>query len=150
METSKEMRERMKQWEGLKLTAYKCPAGVWTIGYGHTGSDVKQGQTITAARANELFNSDLLKFETKVKALLTASHVTLKQNQYDALVSFAYNAGVGNLTSSTLWRMVKADPNDAGIEAQFNRWVYASGKVLPGLVTRRKAEGAIYAGKLKA
>lgn len=139
----------MKQWEGLKLNAYRCPAGVLTIGYGHTGKDVVAGLKITRERAEELFESDIAKFERTLDKQINADKVqTLTQGQYDALLSFAYNVGMANLKSSTLWRKVKANPNDASIGNEFRRWVWATtskGKVqLPGLIKRRAKEAEVY------
>lgn len=139
----------MKQWEGLKLNAYRCPAGVLTIGYGHTGNDVVAGLKITRERAEELFESDIAKFERTLDKQINADKVqTLTQGQYDALLSFAYNVGMANLKSSTLWRKVKANPNDASIGNEFRRWVWATtskGKVqLPGLIKRRAKEAEVY------
>lgn len=139
----------MKQWEGLKLNAYRCPAGVLTIGYGHTGKDVVAGLKITRERAEELFESDIAKFERTLDKQVNADKVqTLTQGQYDALLSFAYNVGMANLKSSTLWRKVKANPNDASIGNEFRRWVWATtskGKVqLPGLIKRRAKEAEVY------
>lgn len=139
----------MKQWEGLKLNAYRCPAGVLTIGYGHTGKDVVAGLKITRERAEELFESDIAKFECTLGKQINADKVqTLTQGQYDALLSFAYNVGMANLKSSTLWRKVKANPNDASIGNEFRRWVWATtskGKVqLPGLIKRRAKEAEVY------
>lgn len=139
----------MKLWEGLKLNAYRCPAGVLTIGYGHTGKDVVAGLKITRERAEELFESDIAKFERTLDKQINADKVqTLTQGQYDALLSFAYNVGMANLKSSTLWRKVKANPNDASIGNEFRRWVWATtskGKVqLPGLIKRRAKEAEVY------
>jgi lysozyme len=145
MRTSETMQEMIRNFEGLCLKAMRCPAGVLTIGYGHTGSDVKEGMTITKSRANEILSSDLSKFETSLNNMLTAAKVTLKQNQFDALISFVFNLGVGTLQRSTLWRKLKANPNDTTIPNEFRRYVYAAGKVLPGLVKRRDAEAKYYA-----
>lgn len=143
MKISQSAKEKMKQFEGLRLTAYRCPAGVWTIGYGHT-EGVKDGDVISPAQANVFFDNDIAKFEQQVAKL----GLNLNQNQYDAVVSFAYNAGIGNLKSSTLFKKLKANPADPTIPAEFGRWVYAGGKVLQGLVNRRKWEAGRYEGKL--
>ena len=90
------------QWEGCVLKAYKCPAGVLTIGYGHTGSDVKEGMTITAAQAVALFNQDIDKFSTTVEKQLGSALGKLTQNQFDALVSLSYNIGPGNFAKSSV------------------------------------------------
>lgn len=132
----------IKHFEGCKLSAYICPAGICTIGYGHTRT-AKIGQTITAERAEQLLRDDLLSFERGVNRAVT---VPLKQHQFDALVSFAFNAGIGALEGSTLLRKVNAE---AWAEAalQFDRWVHGGGKRLPGLVRRRAAERAMFEGR---
>lgn len=133
----------IKNFEGCVLNAYKCPAGVWTIGYGHT-SGVKEGQTITKAQAEELLIQDLRPFEIGVNNLV---NVPLNQNQFDALVSFCYNLGTGNLKKSTLLKLLnKGDYN--GAAEQFDRWVYAGGEKLNGLVKRRSAEKKLFLSKV--
>ena len=129
----------IKKFEGCSLKAYKCPAGIWTIGYGHT-SGVKEGQTITKKEAEAYLKQDLTTFETFVSNLVT---VAINQNQFDALVSFCYNLGPGNLRSSTLLKRINAGDFNGAAE-QFDRWVYAGGKKLPGLVKRRAAEKALF------
>lgn len=131
--------ELIKKFEGCILKAYKCPAGVWTIGYGHTAG-VKEGQTITKKEAEALLKHDLITFETHVSNLIT---VVINQNQFDALVSFCYNLGPGNLKSSTLLKLINAK-NFNGAAEQFDHWVYAGGKKLNGLVKRRAAEKALF------
>ena len=131
--------ELIKQFEGCRLKAYKCPAGIWTIGYGHT-SGVKEGQTITRAEAEQLLKEDLARFERVINNIVK---IEINQNQFDALVSFSYNLGVGALNNSTLLRLLnKGDYN--GAAEQFNRWVYAGGKKLTGLVKRRTAEKELF------
>ena len=146
MNLTNEIRAKMMQWEGCRLKAYRCPAGVLTIGYGHTGRDVKPGMEITAPQAVALFNADVDKFARSVEASLAG--VTLKQKQFDAVVSLAYNIGLGGLKKSTLYRKVKANPDDPTIRAEFMKHVNArvNGvlKPLPGLVKRRKAEADHY------
>ncbi len=132
----------IRQFEGLRLLAYKCAAGVWTIGYGSTAG-VKPGQSITAERAEELLREDVARFEAAVSRLVT---VPLSQGQFDALVSFAFNLGAKALEKSTLLRLLNAG-DYSGAAAQFDRWVYASGKKLSGLVKRRAAERALFEGK---
>jgi len=135
----------MHDFEGCKLTAYLCPANVATIGYGNTyyedGKPVKLGDTITQERANELFNMIAEDFAKRVRTLL---RVTLNENQFSALVSFAYNAGVANLNKSTLLRKVNANPSDPTIDAEFLKWNKANGQVLAGLTRRRTAESKLY------
>ena len=132
--------EFIKKEEGCVLTAYKCPAGVWTIGYGHT-ANVKSGDKITLEEAEELLRCDLKYFEDVVNKYVK---IEISQNKYDALVSFCYNVGTGNFISSTLLKKVNDCCCDDEICEQFNRWVYAKGKKLPVLVARRKREADLY------
>ena len=129
----------IKQFEGCKLTAYKCPAGIWTIGYGSTGPHVHPGLTITQAEAGALLAKDLARFEAGVEQAAPGA----SDNQFAALVAFAFNLGLGALTGSTLLKKHKAG-DYAGAQAEFGKWVKAGGKVLPGLVKRRAAEAALY------
>lgn len=129
----------IKKFEGCSLKAYKCPAGIWTIGYGHT-LKVNEGQTITKKQAEDLLKQDLRSFELTVNNLV---NVPLNQNQFDALVSFCYNLGAGNLKSSTLLKLLNKEDYIAAAE-QFDRWVYAGGKKLSGLVKRRAAEKKLF------
>lgn len=142
--TSKAGADLITQFEGVKLTAYLCPAKVWTIGVGHTGLDVKPGLTITRAQADQLLFNDLRRFESAVNRLCPVT----TQNQFDALVSFAFNLGEGALEGSTLRKKHNAG-DYAGARAEFGRWNKAGGRVLPGLVKRRAAEAELY-GKLSA
>jgi lysozyme len=130
----------IKDFEGLKLRAYLCPAKVWTIGYGSTGPHVTAGKVITAAEAEELLKDDLDRFEKAVTRLVT---VPLRQNQYDALVSFAFNVGISALERSTLLKRVNAKLFDQAA-AEFAKWTLAGGKRLTGLARRRKAEAALF------
>lgn len=131
----------IKSFEGLRLKAYLCPAGVWTIGYGHT-HNVREGQVITEKQAETLLKNDLAVYEEGVRRITT--HVVLNENQFSALVSFAFNLGLSNLRGSTLLRKVVSDPSDPTIRDEFNRWIYAGDSVLPGLQRRRKAEADLY------
>ena len=139
MKTSHKGIALIKEFEGLRLKAYKCPGGVWTIGYGHTAG-VKPGMVISEAQAEEYLMADLIAFEKHLNGLGLA----LNQNQFDALVSFIYNVGTGNFSSSTLLRKVRANPLDNSIMDEFLRWVYSKGRVLPGLQRRRLAEMKLY------
>lgn len=125
----------IKSFEGYRPNSYQDSAGVWTIGYGHT-QGVKKGQKITQAQAESLLRGDLLKAEKYVNGL----KLNLTQGQFDALVDFAYNLGTGNLSSSTLLEKIRMKASNEDIQAQFRRWVYAGGKVMPGLVKRREWE----------
>lgn len=135
--------EFLKQHEGLRLNAYRCPAGVWTIGYGHTDG-VKCGDYVSVDEAEALLRADVAPVEAAVRGMAADSGVSLRECQLAALVSFAFNLGVDALRRSTLWRKVSANPADPSIANEFARWVYASGHVMPGLVNRRAAEARLY------
>lgn len=132
----------LKRFEGCKLKAYRCPAGILTIGYGHTSAagapEVTEGMTITQDEAEDILKRDLVKYEIPVAAMVK---VELEQNQFDVLVDFAYNAGVGALKTSTLLKKVNAGDFDA-VPDELMKWTKGGGKVLPGLVRRRQAEAA--------
>lgn len=139
MRLSKQGLDLIKSFEGCKLKSYLCSAGVLTIGYGHTGG-VKPEQTITQEQADSLLKEDLVKFEVVVNRLLKAE---VSQNQYDALVSFAFNCGEGNLAKSTLLKLVNEGKHrEAGV--QFLRWNKAAGVVVAGLTRRRQAEKELF------
>lgn len=130
----------IKQFEGVRLAAYQDMVGVLTIGYGHTGPEVKAGMTITQQQADQLLAADLEKFETGVGQLVA---VPLNANQFAALVSFSYNLGLGNLRSSTLLRLLNRG-DYAGAAAQFRRWNRAGGQEVAGLARRRQAEQVLF------
>lgn len=131
----------IKKYEGLRLKAYKCPAGIWTIGYGHTG-DVKPGDVITEHQADAILDVDLDKFERGVLTLLGVA-TPFTENEFSALVSFAFNLGLAALEKSTLLKKFRAG-DKAGAAAEFLQWKYAAGRVLPGLVKRRVEERALF------
>ena len=135
----------IKRFEGLKLKAYFCPAGLPTIGYGNTryenGSKVQIGDVITIDRADKLLLFTVAEFEKQVNTIVTSA---INANQLGALTSFAFNVGIGNFRKSTLLRLVNANPNNPVIRTEFQKWVRANGKVLKGLVTRRQAEADLY------
>ena len=128
----------IKQFEGCRLIAYQCSAGVWTIGYGHTAG-VHKGMKITQAQAEAYLKQDVAKFE---KYVSNASYVPftdkLNQNQFDALVSFAFNLGQGNVKKLCTGRVMNQIPS------AMQQYCKAAGKTLPGLQRRRKAEAALY------
>jgi len=133
----------VKHFEGLFLKAYKCPAGVWTIGYGHTGlkhqdGTVKASRKITAAEAEALLLHDLNVFAPSVEKLVK---VPLAQHEFDALVSFHFNTGA--LGKSTLLKKLN-QMDKGGAALEFLKWTRGGGKVLPGLVRRRKAEQYLF------
>jgi lysozyme len=140
MHVSERGLDLIKRFEGLELRAYRCPAGVWTIGYGHTGPEVREGTAIAAERAEELLRADLLRFEEGV----ARSAGACTQGQFDALVSFAFNLGLGALRSSTLLKKHRCGEHRLAA-AEFGRWIHAGGRKLPGLVKRRAAEAELYA-----
>lgn len=129
----------IKSFEGLELEAYLDIGGVPTIGWGHTGG-VKLGDTITAEEADDLFDKDTDRFEAAVDLL---THGRATDNQFAALVSFAYNVGEGALKTSTLLRLHN-EGDYAGAAAQFARWNRAAGRILKGLTRRRAAEAQLY------
>jgi lysozyme len=131
----------IKTFEGLKLTAYLCPAGVPTIGYGTTAG-VTLGQAITAAEAERLLREDVAAFERGVSE---AVKVPLEQHEFDALVSFAYNVGLGAFRTSTLLRLLNRGDKESAAK-QFDRWNKANGKPLAGLTRRRAAERKLFEG----
>lgn len=139
--------ELVKHFEGLQLSAYKCPAGVWTIGWGHTGlrhrdGSVFPGRKITRQQADELLLHDLSNFEARVTRLVA---VPLTGDQFSALVSFDFNTGA--LHRSTLLRKLN-NRDYPGASGQFLLWVRGGGRVLPGLVRRRRSEKNLFDGKL--
>lgn len=136
----------IKKYEGFSAKPYLCPAQIPTIGYGATyyedGKKVTlQDSLITEDRGVELLKHLLVTFEKSVDSFCRDD---INQNQFDALVSFAYNLGTGSLKSSTLLKKVNANPADPTIKDEFMKWVNAGGKKLPGLVKRRTDEAALY------
>lgn len=133
----------IKKFEGCRLKAYKCPAGIWTIGYGHTGPDVKEYTIISQTQADKFLAQDVLIHANNVSKLV---RVPLTQNQFDALVSFEYNVGYGNFLKSTLLRLL--NQNKYGLASkEFDKWVFANKKKLQGLVKRRQAEKELFLKK---
>ena len=136
MEASGILIEKIKAFEGLRLEAYRDAAGVLTIGYGHTGSDIREGDRISEYWASELLRNDLGATEAAVRRL----HVARTQGQFDALVSFAFNLGIERLQGSTLLKVIRKGGSHRQIRHEFRRWVYAGGKKLRGLEERRAWE----------
>lgn len=143
MKISEKGLELIKKYEGLRLSAYLCPKGKLTIGFGHTGMDVKMiGQKISVDEANSLLMQDIARFESSVNELV---HVTLTQNQFDALVSFAFNLGANALKGSTLLKKLNTDDKHGAL-AEFIRWNKVGSMPYQGLTARREAEQELFHG----
>lgn len=140
MQISEKGLDLIRGSEGLSLKAYVCPAGILTIGYGHTGPDVTAHLTITQDQANQLLRQDVARFESSVNEFVPLS---MTQGMFDALVSFAYNLGAGALKSSTLLKKLIAG-DKAGAADEFLRWNKANGQVLKGLTVRRESERKLF------
>lgn len=131
----------IKRFEGLRLDAYRCPAGVATIGYGSTGPHVRMGMTITPGEAERLLDQDLARFEVGVSAMIGS--IPTSEDEFSAMVSLAFNVGLQAFATSTLLKRHKAG-NKVGAANAFLSWVFANKKKLPGLVRRREAERELY------
>ena len=142
MKISNEGLDLIKHFEGCELEAYLCPAGVWTIGYGHT-KDVKEGDTTTKEEADYLLQKEMIEYESYIDDMVD---VELNQNQYDSLCAWVYNLGPSNLGSSTLLKVLNEGKYDE-VPEQIKRWNKANGKVLAGLVKRREAEALLFEDK---
>ena len=129
----------IKSFEQLRLNSYLCPAGKWTIGYGHTDG-VNRGMLITEKTADAFLKQDIKIAEAEVNKV----DADLTQEQFDALVSFVFNIGAQAFRVSTLRKLVERNPNDPKIADEFRRWVYAGDKKLPGLIKRREQEIKLY------
>jgi lysozyme len=143
---SKRGLDLIKKYEGFRAQPYKCPAGVPTIGYGATyypdGKRVKMTDApVTEKQASEMLKAMVIPYE---KAVDTYCIDSINQNQFDALVSFAYNVGTNGLKNSTLLKKLNVNANDPTIRDEFMKWTKAGGKTLKGLVNRRKEEADIY------
>lgn len=139
MEYSQDGLKLTEQFEGCRLNAYPDPGtggDPWTIGYGHTGSDVYDGMTITQEQAEQLLLQDVQRAVADVNAKLT---VEVTQGEFDALVDFAFNCGCGNLNSSTLLKKINSGDFE-GAAQEFEKWDRAAGHVMAGLLRRRQAE----------
>ena len=150
METSQKGINLIKKFEGFRNKAYRCSAGVLTIGYGHTGN-VKEGDDISEAKAEELLKEDVKFAENAVNRFVCRP---IQQNQFDALVSFVYNLGAGAFSSSTLCRKVNVKPDDDSIYNEFLKWKNIrnpqTGRLQPsaGLLRRREEEAKLYFSKV--
>lgn len=136
----------IESFEGFRSKPYKCPAGIPTIGYGNTFYPDGRKVSLSDSPINESQATDLLKntLSTFEKYVDSFCRDDINQNQFDALVSFAYNLGPANLKSSTLLKKVNNNPSDPTIRNEFMKWVRAGGRTLPGLVRRRQAEADLY------
>ena len=142
MNISQEGLSLIKKFEGCEYNAYKCAAGVWTIGYGHTAG-VKEGDLVTQQEADKILEEDMKEYESYRKSAVT---VDLNQNQFDSLVSWVFNLGPSNLSSSTLLTKINNKDWD-NVPEQIKRWNKAGGKVLEGLIRRREAEALLFENK---
>lgn len=134
----------IKEEGGIRLKAYKCQAGILTIGVGHTGKDVKEGMEITEEKAIELLKLDLRRFEDVVNKNI---NVTLKQHEFDALISLAFNIGCTAFSNSTVVKKINTGAKMCEVEEAWKMWRKGGGKVLPILVRRREREVKMYKGE---
>ncbi len=132
MRASKVVIDAIKGFEGLRLKAYKCPAGMLTIGYGHT-KGVKEGQAISIAQAEVLLKGDVLICEKQINGL----GLSLTQGQFDTLVDFDFNIGYEKLANSTLLKLIRGKADTETVQEELKKWCHSKGKVLDGLVERR-------------
>ena len=142
MKCSQEGLALIKKFEGCRLKAYRCSANVLTVGYGHTGG-VKEDDIISQPEADKLLENDIAKFEKYVSDNVI---VELNQSQFDALVAWTFNLGVGNLRSSTMLKKLN-ETDYVSIPSEMKRWNKAAGKTLDGLIRRRLAESLLFEGK---
>ena len=142
MKISLEGLSLIKKFEGCKLEAYKCSAGVWTIGYGHTAG-VKEGDVCTQEEAEKLLRGDIFKFEEYVQ---DSVKVDLDQSQFDALVAWTFNLGPGNLRESTMLKKLNNQEYES-VPFEMRRWNKVGGKTLDGLIRRREAESLLFDSK---
>ena len=145
MIASKEAEDLIKQFEGCHLKAYRCPAGLWTIGWGTTGPGIQEGLVISQHTADMMLKAHVQDIALDLTDILGVQK--LKQHQFDALVSFVYNIGIGAFKKSTMLKYIKAyKMAEAALE--FEKWTKAGGQELPGLVKRRKAEKKLFIGEV--
>jgi len=141
MTTGKQGLQLIKDFEGLRLDAYKCPAGVPTIGYGHT-KGVKMGMVIDQAMADDFLVEDI----APIERFLNCMGINFRQEQFDALASWIFNLGLGNFSHSTMFKYINENRPDEQITDQIVKWVNAGGKPLVGLRKRRIAEANMWLG----
>ena len=142
MQIDEEGIESTETFEGLRLTSYQDGGGVWTVGYGHTGPDVKLGMTISQGQAESYLRTDLV---TAVNAVEKEVKVPLTQGEFDALVDFTFNLGAGALQKSTLLRLLNEGKYELAA-AQFARWDHIGAQAVAGLLRRRVAEAKEFSG----
>ena len=142
MQISKEGLSLIKRFEGCELKAYRCPANVWTIGYGHI-KDVKEGDEITKEEAEYMLQEEMIEYEGYINDLVK---VPLEQCMYDALVAWVFNLGPTNFSSSSLLRVLNEKKYEE-VPYEIKRWNKAGGEVLNGLIRRRKAEALLFQSK---
>jgi len=135
MKSSLILLKKIKEFEGLRLRAYQCSAGVWTIGYGHTRG-VSAGQRCSVADAERWLREDVASCEAYVRETVRLD----RQGAFDAVVDFVFNVGRQRFARSTLLKKIRAGAPSAEIQREFRRWVYADGRVLAGLKRRREWE----------
>ena len=141
MKTSNQGKNLIKEAESLRLTAYICPAGVLTIGWGHT-KGVRIGQRITQAMAEDMLGEDL----TPIERLLNSLKINFRQEQFDALASWIFNLGAGRFKGSTMYKLIIGNARDEDITDSLIKWTYSGKQQLPGLVKRRVAEANLFLG----
>lgn len=132
--------ELIARHEGMRAEAYRCPAGVWTVGYGHTGEDVYPGRKVSTQQAQEWLEADV----RRALAVVDGEMPGLSDSKRVALTSLVFNIGAGAFRRSTLLRRLRQGENDAVIAAEFRRWVYAGGQRMSGLEKRRDEEAALF------
>lgn len=130
----------IKEFEGLRLESYRCPAGRWTIGYGHAGSEIRSGMRIEQEEAERMLSADLARLKLQLQRYI---NVPVSRGQFCALISFAFNIGPQAFKSSTLLRYLNAGKDDL-VAKEFGRWIYAGGQQLDGLKRRRAAEAEAF------
>ena len=141
MTTSNQGKNLIKEFEGLRLDAYRCPAGISTIGWGHT-KGVKLGQHITVQQAEDMLVEDI----APIERLLNGLKINFRQEQFDALVSWIFNFGEGKFKGSTMYKRIIANAKDEEITDQLVKWINAAGRPLLGLMKRRVAEANLFIG----
>lgn len=142
MNVTEELYNAIRRFEGCKLEAYKCPAGVWTIGYGHT-SGVTKGMKVNVGWAEAALKQDV---KECVKQIEKLNLPLTERYQLDAVVDFVFNLGITKFKQSTLCRKIKEQKADVEIQQEFRRWVYSGKTKLDGLVKRREWEALRWAG----